>query len=198
VSGAAVALVAAAPTAAQAANPCRTASAARGNQILIASNAAVVFSSRRLKQHVACTYRHKRRVKLGRIACCSELRYALGGRYLAYVYRLDEAFNEVDELGVVDLKTGKRLRYGGKTRVDTNGYVNGFFVTPRGSLAWLQYGLDERGEREADRTVRAAVRNGPIEDLDVGPIAFGSLALGSGGKALYWTKGGVTQSAVLK
>jgi hypothetical protein len=195
--GATVALAAAVPTPAQAANSCRTAAGAPGNKVVVASKGAIVFSSRKLKQHVACTYKFKRQVKLGRIVCCSVERYRLGGRYLGYAIRLDEAFNEVDELGGIDLKTGRQIKYGTKPRIDTGGYVNGFYITPTGSLAWLQYDLTEDGRREAF-TVRAAARGGAIDDLDSGNIALGSLGLSSAGKTLYWTKDGAVQTATLR
>ncbi|MEA2449844.1 MAG: hypothetical protein QOG63_1776 [Thermoleophilaceae bacterium] len=199
VSGAAVALVvvAAAPSAAQAANSCRTASTAPGNHVVIASKGAVVFSSRKLKQDVACSYRYRRAVKLGRIACCSQVRYTLGGRYLAYAVRLDQAFHEVDEIGAVDLKTGKVPKYGGAQAIDTNGYLDSFYVTPAGTLAWLQYGVDDNGRR-IDLTVRAAARGGKVKDLDSGKIARGSLAIGAGGGTLYWTNDGTPRTAALR
>ena len=198
-TGAAIALAAALPASASAANSCRKASTARGNQIVTASKGAVVFSSRKLKQDVACTYKHKRQVKLEKFACCSLLRYTLGGRYLAYAYRLDEAFNEVDELGVVDLQTGKRVKYSGMTRVDTNGYMRSFYVTSSGTLAWLQeFAATDEEPEPTGFQVRAAGRGGPVKELDSGNIGAGSLGVSSNGKTLYWTKDGATQTAALE
>ena|SRR3712207_5055070 len=125
VVGAAVAL-AALPSAAQAANPCRAAASAPGSKVLVATNTAVVFHSRKAKQDVACTYGAKRLVKLENIACCEGLRYALAGRYLGYIVRTSQVDYEVDVFGGVDLKTGKQLRYGGKRQIDPGGYVRGF------------------------------------------------------------------------
>jgi hypothetical protein len=182
-----------APESAEAKNSCRTASTARGNQIVTATNQAVVFFSKEMKQDVACSYKDKRQVKLEKFACCSVLRYRLGGRYLAYAYRLDEADNEVDELGVVDLRTGKRLEFDGMRLVYTYGVAPSFYVTPRGTLAWLNFDYDENGD--VTRTVRVGEPGGKTKELDKGNIARGSLALSSNGRTLYWTKDGTLQSS---
>jgi hypothetical protein len=193
---AALALVAAAPASAEAANSCRAASTAAGTKIVTASQGAVVFSSKRLNQDVACSYKHKRQVKLDNIACCSLLRYRLGGRYLAYAYRLDEAFNEVDEMGVVDLKTGKRLKFGGGVRVNTYGFVNDFYVTSKGVLAWAQVEEDDSGD-VTKRSVHVGAPGGKITELDSGNIAPRSLAVTSDGRTLYWVKDGAVQRHTL-
>jgi hypothetical protein len=202
VAAAAIACAASAPASAHAAtSSCRTTSTASGNRVLVATKQAVVFSSRRLKQDAACTYSDNRIVKLGTIACCSDLRYALGGRYLAYAYRLDEADNEVDEMGVVNLRTGGRVKHKGEsaaTTVDTNGFIRSFYVTPKGTLAWLQeFAATDEQPATGDLTVRAIAPLGKVQDLDTGKIAADSLALSSGGTRLYWTKDGAVQSAAL-
>jgi hypothetical protein len=202
VAATALACAAGAPASAHAAtSSCRSASTASGNRVLVATKQAVVFSSRRLKQDVACTYSDNRLVKLEAIACCSNLRYALGGHYLAYAYRLDEADNEVDEMGVVNLRTGGRIKHKGESAaatVDTNGFVRSFYVTPKGTLAWLQeFAATDGQPATGDLTVRSIASNGKVQDLDTGKIAADSLALSSGGARLYWTKDGVVQAATL-
>lgn len=195
-AAAAVGLAGAAPTPAQAANSCRSASMAPGNQVLIVTQQAVVFYSKKLGQDVACTFRDRRQVKLQNYACCQVERYALDGRYLAYAYRLSEAHNEVDELGVVDLRTGKRQRYGDSARISTGGYAAEFYVTAKGTLAWVQTELGEDGV-EGDPTVHSASRGGAIKELDSGKIDAGSLAVSPSGRTLYWTKAGTAMSSAL-
>lgn len=196
----AIAVVAPAPAEA-ATNACRAESTKSGNTILLATRQAVVFTSKRLKQDVACTYSDKRLVRLGSFVCCQMERYALGGRYLGYAYRLDEADNEVDELGVVDLRTGKRVPHSGNstaTRVDTNGFVRSFYVTPKGTLAWLQSFTDEAAPAPRALAVRTISAGGDTKELDTGKIDRDSLALGSGAKTLFWTKEGTAKSAALE
>ena len=196
-----LAVAVAAPAPAEAAtNACRAESMKSGNTILLATKQAVVFTSKRLKQDVACTYSDKRLVRLGGFVCCQMERYALGGRFLGYAYRLDEADNEVDELGAVDLRTGKRVPHTGNstaTRVDTNGFVRSFYVTPKGTLAWLQSFTVEAAPAPGDLAVRTISPGGETKTLDTGKVDTDSLALGSGAKTLYWTKDGAAKSAAL-
>jgi hypothetical protein len=203
VVAAAVACLAAVPAPAQAAtNSCRAESMRSGNTVHSANRAAVLFASRRLKQDVACTYKDRRLVRLGSVVCCQLERYALGARYLGYAYRLDEADNEVDELGVFDLKTGKRLRYkqtSGASTVDTNGYVRSFYVTAKGTLAWVQaFQANDAQPNPTDIAVRAIAAGGTTQTLDTGNIDSSSFAISVGGKTLYWSKDGAVKSAPIQ
>jgi hypothetical protein len=200
VVAAAVACAAAAPAPAQAAtNSCRAESLRSGSTILLATKDAVVFRSKRFKTETVCSYRYKRIVVIGGFACCQQVRYTLNGRYFGYALRLDQADNEVDELGAVDLRTGKRLTYTGtssSTTVDTNGFVRAFYITPKGTLAWLQENAVD-GDGTGALAVRAIAPRGATQELDTGNVGADSLALGSGGKILYWTKDGAARSAAL-
>ncbi len=200
----AVACAAIAPAPAEAAtNTCRAESLRSGSTILLATNQAVVFRSKRFKTEVACSYKHRRIVVIGGFVCCQLPRYALasGGRYLGHVIRLDEAFNEVDELGVVDLKTGRRARYTNQSSanvVDTQGFVRSFHVTSKGTLAWLQEYAVNEAHAANDHAVRTIAIGGNTQDLDTGTtIDDGSLAVSSGGRVAYWIKDGAAKSALL-
>ena len=205
-AAAAVSVAAAAPAPAEAAtNSCRANSTASGNQVLHATKQSVVFHSARLKQDVACTYKDRRIVKLQRFVCCQMERYALGARYLGYTFRLDAADNEYDEVGVIDLKTGKRLTYGGDSRIrtiSTGAYVRALYVTPKGTVAWLhEYpSFDPTDPTSGDIWVQSAVPGGNPTTHDMGEkgtIDTTSLALSSGGKTLFWTNAGSARSAAL-
>jgi hypothetical protein len=203
IAAAAIACVAAIPApAAAATNSCRAESIRSGSTILLATSQAVVFRSKRYKTEVACDYKDRRIVVIGGFVCCQLPRYALasGGRYLGYAIRLDQADFEVDEMGVVDLKTGKRQRYSGQsaaTTVDTNGYVKSFHVTSRGTLAWLQeWFVNEAHPEDNDYAVRSIAPGKDTTELDTGKtIDPSSFAVSSGGKTAFWVKDGATKSA---
>lgn len=201
---AAVACVALVPAPAHAStNSCRAAATASGNQVRTATPRAIVFHSRRLRQDVACTYHDKRLVRLGNVVCCELTRYALGGRYLAYAYRTSEVDNEVDEMGVFDLSTGRRLTYrkqSAASTVDTEGYVRSFFVTSRGVLVWSQaFQENEVHTDPHEIAVRTIAAGGATKDLDDGNALDAlSLAVGANGKRAYWTTDdGTVRSAPL-
>ncbi|HEX8054639.1 MAG TPA: hypothetical protein VF517_16755 [Thermoleophilaceae bacterium] len=193
----AYAITAPAPAAA-AGNSCRAESLKSGNTVTVANRTGVIFESRRLQQTVACTYKHRRLVKL-RGVCCQFARFQLGSRYLGFSYRLDEAFNEVDEMGVFDLKTGKRVPFSkqsGPATVDTGGYVESFQVTAKGGLVWVQ-GF-KNGDDEPDPNdvaVRTIARGETPQTLDRGKIDPDSFAVSSGGKTVYWSNDGTVKSA---
>ena len=195
--------IAAVPAPASAAtNSCRAESMKSGNTILLATNQAVVFTSKRFKTEAVCSYKHRRIVVVGGFVCCQQLRYELarGGRYFGYVRRLDEPFNEVDELGAVDLKTGKRLRFpggSGPNTVDTGGYVRAFDINSKGTLVWLQENAVD-GTPNDQIEVRAVAPGASGQLLDSGTtIDPNSLALSSGGTTAYWVNGGAARSALL-
>lgn len=200
---AAVACAVGAPAPASAAtNSCRAESAKSGNTTLLATSQAVVFRSKRFKTEVVCSYKHRRIVVVGGFACCQRVRYALarGGRYFGYALRLDAADNEVDELGAVDLKTGKRLTYKGTssaTTVDTGGFVREFQINSKGTLAWLQEDAVD-GSGTDVQAVEAIAPGGTMQLLDrAATIDSASFAMSSGGTRAYWIKDGAAQSAVL-
>jgi hypothetical protein len=203
VAVAAVACAATAPAPASAAtNPCRAESMRPGSTILAATKDAVVFRSRKYKTEAACTYRDKRITVIGGFACCQLVRYALSGRYLAYAARTDQADFEVDEMGVVDLRTGKRLRYkkqSASTTVDTNGYVESFFVTSRGTLVWSQtFFQNEAHTDENEAAIRTIAPGGETKDLDdSNTVDATSLGVSSSGKRAYWVNGEAVKSAAL-
>ena len=194
----ACAVTAPAPAAA-ATNSCRAESTRSGNSIVVANRTGVVFNSRRLKDVVACTYKDRRLVRL-RGVCCQFERYQLGARYLGFAYRLDEADNEVDEMGVYDLKTGKRVPFSkqsGPTTVDTGGFVESFHVTAKGGLAWIQlFRPEDNGTPDPnDVGVYTIAPGGQPQQLDRGNIDPNSFAVSSGGRTAYWTHDTVVKSA---
>jgi hypothetical protein len=165
----------------------------------------VVFRSARLRQDVACTYKDRRIVRLQRYVCCQLERYALGARYLGYTFRLDAADNEYDEVGVIDLKTGRRVTYGGAARIgtiSTGAYVRALYVTPKGTVAWLdEYpSFNPDDPASGDISVRSVVPRGNPTTHDTGEagtIDTTSLGLGSGGRTLFWINAGAARSAGL-
>ena len=203
IAAAAVACVMAAPApAAAATNSCRAESMRSGSTILLATSQAVVFRSKRFKTEVVCSYKYRRIVVIGGFVCCQRERYELarGGRYFGYALRLDQADNEVDELGAVDLSNGRRLKYTGTsfaTTVDTNGFVRDFEINSKGTLAWLQENAVD-GNGTGTYAVRAIAPGGATQELDSGTtIDPSSFAISGGGTRAYWLKDGAAKFAAL-
>ena len=204
-AAAALSVAAVAPARAEAAsNACRASAMAPGNQILQANRQSVIFLSARLKQPVACSYRYKRRVRLQALVCCQFERYALGSRYIGFTYRDDAADAEFDNVGVIDLKTGKRINYGGVSAIGTGAYVRALAVTPKGTLAWSVENpdFDETDPTSGDVSIRSiALRASETvlhDNGKAGTIDPHSLALSAGGKTLFWETASGPRSAPLK
>ena len=182
---------------ASAATSCRAASISRGATIQTATETAVVFEKR--DNIYACLFK---RGKVRRLEIAH--RYALSGRYLAYAYTGSAIGDEVDSLGVLDLKTGKPKNL---DPVDNNGNfpgelqtqqtVDAFVLTSNGTIAWLQGTSNGRVEEGSPNEVHTIGVDGVRRVLDQGNIADGSLALSSDRKTLYWAKDGVARSAPL-
>ena len=207
-AAAAVSVAAAAPAPAEAATiPCRASSMASGNQILLATPQSVIFRSARLKEDVACSYRYKRSVRLQALVCCQFERYALGSRYIGFTFRSDAADAEYDDVGVIDLKTGKRISYGSGANVSTIGtgaYVRALVVTAKGTLAWSQENpdFDETDPTAGDVSIYSITRGASspvrLDNGKAGTIDPNSLALSAGGTKLFWDTSAGPRSAPLK
>lgn len=207
VAAAAVSVAAIAPAPADAAtNACRASAHASGNQILHATKQSIIFRSAKLKQDVACSYRYKRRVKLQPLVCCQFERYVLGSRYIAFTFRADAADAEYDDVGVIDLKTGKRIRYGeggSVSTISTGAYVRALFVTPKGTLAWSEENPDfdptqpTSGDVSIYSITPGASTTVRHDNGKKGTIDPHSLALGFGGTKLFWETTGGPRSAPL-
>lgn len=163
------------------------------------SDTAVVFS--RKSNFYGCVYRGGKVRKLP-VDCCFPERFTLGGRYVAYTYRGSAIGDEVDRIGVYDLKSGKPKdldpadRGNDPNEIDTGQIIFGFFVKANGTVAWLQTsgGQEDPGPNQ----VHAVGRDGVRSVLDRGNIPDGSLGLSSDRTTLYWLKDGAPQFAVLR
>jgi hypothetical protein len=203
----AVSIAAAAPAPAAAATfPCRASSMASGNQILEATGQSVIYRDARSKQPIACSYRYKRRVRLQALVCCQFERYALGSRYIGFSFRSDAADAEYDDVGVIDLKTGKRIRYGpggNVSSIGTGAYVRALAVTPKGTLAWSVENPDfdptdpTAGDVSIYSVTRGATTTTRHDNGKAGTIDPGSLAVNAAGTKLFWDTTGGPRSAPL-
>jgi hypothetical protein len=120
----------------------------------------------------------------------------IAGRRVAYVAYSDCAASFCDPNSVIlqDLRTGRTTFADGAVSVAT---VSGIVLKADGSLAFLSTVFDLNGEALPGGPQLFAVAPGEAPALlDGGPgIAPGSLA--RAGSTLYWTKGGLPQSATL-
>ena len=190
-------LAASGPSASAATDPCKL----RGVQAVVQEGKVRVIEDPRTYRVYAC-FRGVRATPLilHRNCCASPLpeEFDIGGRYVAAIgsdNRVDGAEDDVQFVTVVDARR-RKLVYTYQGPDDWSPYA--VRVTRSGTLAWME--SDPEWNRDPNtrpaHQIRVRDRDGERvldHGLDVDP---NSLALG--GSRLYWIRGGIAKSAVLR